>query len=96
MIGGSVQDLLTSVYREWYGSDGDTEREEITDYTVEVGTDYDSELVTATVSEDQKTIHVEAYENEGGTDIPVYYKIGDQKIGETAIYVNVSKETEKL
>ena len=58
MICGSGQDIFTSVYREWYGSDGDTEREEITDYTVEVGTDYDSELVTATVSEDQKTIHV--------------------------------------
>ena len=96
MICGSGQDIFTSVYREWYGSDGDTEREEITDYTVEVGTDYDQELVTATVSEDQKTIHVEAYENEGGTDIPVYYKIGDQKIGETAIYVNVSKDVYQL
>ena len=96
MICGSGQDIFTSVYREWYGSDGDTEREEITDYTVEVGTDYDQELVTATVSEDQKTIHVEAYENEGGTDIPVYYKVGDQKIGETAIYVNVSKDVYQL
>ena len=33
MICGSGQDIFTSVYREWYGSDGDTEREEITDYT---------------------------------------------------------------
>ena len=96
MICGSGQDIFTSVYREWYGSDGDTEREEITDYTVEVGTDYDQELVTATVSEDQKTIHVEAHENEGGTDIPVYYKVGDQKIGKAAIYVNVSKDVYQL
>ena len=96
MICGSGQDIFTFVYREWYGSDGDTEREEITDYTVEVGMDYDSELVTATVSEDQKTIHVEAYENEGGTDIPVYYKVGDQKIGKAAIYVNVSKDVYQL
>ena len=92
MICGSGQDIFTSVYREWYESDGDTKREEITDYTVEVGTDYNQELVTATVSEDQKTIHVEAHENEDGTDIPVYYKIGDQKIGKAAIYVNVSKD----
>ena len=96
MICGSGQDIFTSVYREWYGSDGDTERKEITDYTVEVGTDYDQELVTATVSEDQKTIHVEAHENEGGTDIPVYYKVGDQKIGKAAIYVNVSKDVYQL
>lgn len=39
---------------------------------------------------------MEAYENEGGTDIPVYYKVGDQKIGEAAIYVNVSKDVYQL
>ena len=96
MICGSEQDITTSVYRDYYDSDGSCRGGEYTDYTVEVGADYDTELVEVTTDEDQKTLHVKAKAKEGGTNISICYKVGDQKITERTVGVSVSRSGHQL
>ena len=96
MICGSEQDITTSVYRDYYDSDGSCRGGEYTDYTVEVGADYDTELVEVTTDEDQKTLHVKAKAKEGGTNISICYKVGDQKIAEQTAGVSVSRSGHQL
>ena len=96
MICGSEQDIVTSVYREWCNPDGSFDEGDVTDYTVEVGADYDTELVEVTTDEDQKTLHVKAKAKEGETNISVCYKVGDQKIAERTVGVSVSRSGHQL
>ena len=100
LLPGSNMMITTSLYRDWYDENEDCHGgQEIKDYTIELqqynedGTpSWDMNLIDVKTDE-ENNIHVTAKDaEEGETDIPVRYLIGENKVGMEWIHIAVYRQ----
>ena len=99
LLPGSNMTITTSLYRDWYDENEDCHGgQEIEDYTIELQNNDDGTPAWNTSLIDVETdaennIHVSAKDTEEGeTDIPVHYLIGEDEVGMEWIHIAVYRQ----